>query len=116
MRCALLVSGFFFAFAVPSCAQPEVMGWGNLEGIRINGHLHAFDAGICVVEPGWTIWSRTGKERQQATFFRRGSAVEIGLSEFRPPRRLRPSLKKKTSRRRNARTNSIQFRRKTRSG
>lgn len=89
MRRALLSLCFLFAAALCSHAQPEVMGWGNLEGIRINGHLHAFDAGLCVVEPGWTIWSRTGKERQQTTFLRRGSAVEIGLSEFRPPRRLR---------------------------
>lgn len=89
MRCALLLSGFFLAGAALSYAQPEVMGWGNLEGIRIDGHLHAFDAGLCVVEPGWSVWSRTAKERQQTTFLRRGTAVEIGLTQFRPPRRLR---------------------------
>jgi len=85
MRRAFLFLCFLFAAGLCSHAQPEVMGWGNLEGIRIGGHLHAFDAGLCVVEPGWSIWSRTGKERQQTTFVRRGAAVEIGLSEFRPP-------------------------------
>lgn len=65
------------------------MGWGNLEGIRIGGHLHAFDAGLCVVQPGWSAWSRTGKERQQTTFLRRGGSFEVGLTRFRPPRRLR---------------------------
>lgn len=72
-----------------AAAQPEVMGWGNLAGIRLDGHLHAFDAGLCVVEPGWTAWSRTGKERQQTRFLRRGSTVEVELLQFRPPRRLR---------------------------
>jgi len=89
MRRAILLVSFSAIGALNAAAQPEVMGWGNLEGIRVNGHLHGFDAGLCVVEPGWSAWSRTGKERQQTTFLRRGSAVEISLTEFRPPRRLR---------------------------
>jgi len=81
---------FSFVAGLSLCnAQPEVMGWGNLAGIRVDGHLHAFDAGLCVVEPGWSLWSRTGKERQETTFLRRGDAVEVGLARFRPPRKLR---------------------------
>ena len=41
----------FLAFAGAVSAQPEVMAWGNLTGIRVDGHLLELATSICVAQP-----------------------------------------------------------------
>ncbi len=56
----------------PLFAQPEVMAWGNLTGIRVEGQLMEFESSLRVVEKGWLKFNSTGKERQQPKYDREG--------------------------------------------
>ncbi len=83
-----LILLFMSAGSIPALAQPEVMGWGNLNGIRVDGHLLEFNTGLCVVQPEWAGFTRTAKERQTTTFTRSGSAVTVKY-QIRPTREIR---------------------------
>ncbi len=56
--------GYAIATASDSNAQTEVMAWGNMTGIRVNGELMAFESSFRLAEPGWEHIHATGKERQ----------------------------------------------------
>lgn len=43
---------------------PEVMAWGNLNGIRVAGELMEFKTSVRVVHADWTKFHETAKERQ----------------------------------------------------
>ncbi|OAV70907.1 O-Glycosyl hydrolase [Bacteroidales bacterium Barb4] len=51
---------------VPSFAgaQTEVMAWGNMTGVRVDGELMEFESSLRVAERGWSSVEATGKERQ----------------------------------------------------
>jgi hypothetical protein len=71
----------FVAFTVLSCfeagAQAEVMAWGNMTGIRVEGQLMAFESSLRVVENDWSkIWM-TGKERQFRPTYHRDGASQM---------------------------------------
>jgi len=69
-------------------AQPETMAWGNLTGIRLEGQLLELNSSLCVVEPGWSDVSRTGREKQQNTYARNGKVETVSIN-MAPPRALR---------------------------
>ncbi len=66
-------------------AQPEVMAWGNITGIRVEGQLMEFESSVRVVEKGWLHYTSTGKERQQPKYDRDGLKQNIttSMKEFR---------------------------------
>ena len=66
-------------------AQPEVMAWGNITGIRVEGQLMEFETSLRIVEKGWLHYSATGKERQQPKYDREGlqQIVTTGMNGFR---------------------------------
>lgn len=69
----LLAVFVFFLFSVNSLrAQTEVMAWGNLTGIRIDGQLMEFETSIRVVAKDWSSTTATGKEKQQPKYHREG--------------------------------------------
>jgi len=75
---------YFFAFlSVSAAAQTEVMAWGNLTGIRIEGQLIEFETSFRVVETNWTWMSFTGKERNATQFNRNGSVARVSSSVMR---------------------------------
>ncbi len=80
--CAIL-----FAVFIPSAlfAQPEVMAWGNITGIRVEGQLMEFESSLRIVEKGWKNYSATGKEKQQPKYDRDGlkQIILTGMSGFR---------------------------------
>jgi hypothetical protein len=78
----------FLLFAAIVSAQPETMAWGNLTGIRVDGHLMELNSSMCVVQPDWTFVSRTGRERQTNTYKRAGK-IETVTIDMRPSRELR---------------------------
>ncbi len=43
---------------------PEVMAWGNLNGIRVEGELMEFKTSLRVVHADWSKFNETAKERQ----------------------------------------------------
>lgn len=66
-------------------AQPEVMAWGNITGIRVDGQLMEFESSLRVVEKGWLNYSATGKEKQQPKYDRDGlkQVITTGMNGFR---------------------------------
>jgi len=68
---------FTFLLSTPTTAQTEVMAWGNLTGIRVEGQLIEFETSFRVVETDWTRMSFTGRERQTTNFTRTGSVAKV---------------------------------------
>jgi O-glycosyl hydrolase len=56
--------------------QPETMAWGNLNGIRVDGHLFELNASMCVVQPDGSVFT-TGRERQTNSYSRRGKIETV---------------------------------------
>ena len=69
-------------------AQAEVMAWGNLTGIRIDGQLMEFGTSLCVVQPEWSGITRTAKERQTTSYFRSGNTTIVKI-QLVPQREIR---------------------------
>lgn len=67
----VLACGLGFA-AGEAAGQPEVMAWGNLTGIRVDGQLMAFESSVRVVGAGEAGVLRTAKERQSPRYRRDG--------------------------------------------
>jgi hypothetical protein len=65
---------FLLAFIIPVRikAQTEVMAWGNITGIRVDGQLMEFESSIRMVNNGWTYINATGREKQQPKYHRDG--------------------------------------------
>ena len=65
-----------------AAAQAEVTAWGNLEGIRVEGHLFDFETGVCLNRPDGSELNRSSKERQRPRYSRDGSirTVESALN------------------------------------
>ena len=70
-------------FSIPATAQTEVMAWGNLTGIRVEGQLIEFETSFRVVEKDWKRISFTGRERQPTRFSRSGSVAKVNSSVMR---------------------------------
>ncbi len=73
--CLLLV----LFFLIPNAfAQTEVMAWGNLTGIRIDGQLIDFESSIVVVGKYNSFVHATGKERQfRPQYIRNGETQTV---------------------------------------
>ena len=80
----IFVAGFAF-HVVPVTAQTEVMAWGNMTGIRIDGQLIEFESSFRVVESNWAKMDFTGRERQTTRFTRTGSVTKVNSSVLRVP-------------------------------
>ncbi len=61
-------------------AQTEVMAWGNLNGIRVEGQLMEFGTSLCVVGNNWTNITQTAKEKQQPKYHREGNTQNVTTS------------------------------------
>jgi len=57
--------------------QTEVMAWGNITGIRVEGQLMEFESSIRVVARDWTRIVATGKERQRPKYDREGDTQSV---------------------------------------
>src|SRR5450631_191372 len=75
-------------FAGTAHAQPEVMAWGNLTGIRVDGYLLELNTSICVAQPDGVGVFRTGRERQTNAYSRAGK-IETVKVQMRTPREFR---------------------------
>ena len=71
---SLCMTGIFvIAMMLPSApaeAQTEVMAWGNMTGIRIDGLLIDFESSVRVVNANWADMDYTGRERQRPRYTR----------------------------------------------
>jgi len=78
----------FAAFVAAAFAQPEVMAWGNLTGLRVDGHLLELATSMCVAQPELAGVSCTGREKQQNSYSRSGK-IETVTIQMRPAREFR---------------------------
>jgi len=76
---------FFALIAVCAMAQTEVMAWGNMTGIRIEGQLIEFESSFRVVETDWSRISFTARERNTTSFTRNGAVATVKSSVLRVP-------------------------------
>lgn len=81
---ACLLAGF----TGTAFGQPEVMAWGNLTGIRVDGYLLELNTSMCIAQPDGVGISRTGRERQTNAYSRSGK-VETVRIQMRTPREFR---------------------------
>jgi hypothetical protein len=63
--------------ACPLFAQPEVMAWGNITGIRVEGQLMEFESSLRVVGKDWLQIDATGMEKQRPKYDREGSRQTV---------------------------------------
>jgi hypothetical protein len=70
----------FFANFSSLHAQPELMAWGNITGIRLEGQLMEFESSLRVVAKDWLWLNATGKERQQPRFTRDNKTQTVNTS------------------------------------
>jgi hypothetical protein len=68
--------------------QPEVMAWGNLTGIRVDGYLLELNTSLCVTEADGVGVSRTGRERQNNSYSREGKTETVKI-QMRTPKEFR---------------------------
>ncbi len=61
-------------------AQTEVMAWGNITGIRVDGELMEFESSFRVVEPGWSRIFFTARERNTTNFTRTDALAKVNSS------------------------------------
>jgi hypothetical protein len=71
--CCCLLAGI----AGPAFGQPETMAWGNLTGIRMDGHLMELNTGMCVAQPDWKGVFKTGREKQTNMYARKGKVETV---------------------------------------
>lgn len=65
------------ADTVPPVSQTEVMAWGNMTGIRMDGQLMAFESSLRVVGKDWATVQSTGKEKQDHPLYHRDGDQQI---------------------------------------
>lgn len=61
-------------------AQPELMAWRNLTGIRVEGQLMDFETSLRVVKKGWTDFEATGREKQRPGYDREGMKQTVNTN------------------------------------
>ena len=70
-----------YFFITPSTfAQTEVMAWGNMTGIRVDGELMEFESSFRVVETDWSRIYFTARERNTTNFVRTDGIAKVNSS------------------------------------
>jgi hypothetical protein len=77
--------GLLAGCAGTAFGQPEVMAWGNLTGIRVEGHLFELNSSMCIAQPNLVDVFTTGREKQTNNYSRNGK-VETVTVQMRSPR------------------------------
>ena len=75
-------------FAGTASAQPEVMAWGNLTGLRVDGYLLELNTSMCIAQPDGVGVFRTGRERHTNSYSRNGK-IETVKVQMRTPKEFR---------------------------
>jgi O-glycosyl hydrolase len=68
--------GFLASCIGPASGQPETLAWGNINGIRVDGHLFELNSSLCAVAPDGKIF-QTGRERQTNSYSRNGDVETV---------------------------------------
>ena len=57
------------------------MAWGNLTGIRVDGHLFELNSSMCIAQPDWAGVFTTGREKQTNSYSRNGKTETVTFFE-----------------------------------
>jgi hypothetical protein len=77
----LIVSiGLGFFFPGHSYSQPELMAWGNLSGIRIDGQMMEFETSLRTAGTGWQKVNSTGFHMNTSKYLRDGNKQTVTTS------------------------------------
>ncbi|NQU85052.1 MAG: hypothetical protein HQ541_04760, partial [Mariniphaga sp.] len=68
---------FILSTSANLLAQSEVMAWGNIIGIRIDGQLMEFETSLRLVSNDWDSFTATAKERQRPQYDREGNLQTV---------------------------------------
>ena len=77
VRSTAAIVWFLAGFAGTAFGQPETMAWGNLTGVRVDGHLLEAATSMCVAQPDWSGVSCTGREKQTNRYSRSGKTETV---------------------------------------
>lgn len=77
LRATLLITANILMMSPSILAQAEMEGWGNLNGIRVEGQLMPFETSIMVVSADWSQTKKTAKERQRPIYNREGPTQSV---------------------------------------
>ena len=58
-------------------AQTEVMAWGNMTGIRVEGELMEFETSFRIAEQNWSAIEFTGRERHATQYSRENGVHKV---------------------------------------
>jgi hypothetical protein len=75
----ILIYSLLGTLAATGWAQPEMMQWGNLRGIRTEGQLQAFETSLQVLRPNGSLVTRTGHYAHKSAYTRRDSIQRVEL-------------------------------------
>lgn len=56
------------------------MAWGNVNGIRVDGHLFELNTSMCAVQPDGSLFT-TGRERQTNSYSRKGKIETVSIEK-----------------------------------
>lgn len=73
--CFILLSSLLISSRLS--AQTEVMAWGNITGIRVEGQLMEFESSLSVIGKEGAVISATGRERQRPKYHRDGLSQTV---------------------------------------
>ncbi len=67
------------ALASPAFPQAELEQWGNVRGIRVEGHLHAFETSLALVRTDGSVSSRTAHYANRSAYRRDGTRQRVDV-------------------------------------
>jgi hypothetical protein len=67
-------------FEIPLYSQPELMAWGNLSGIRIDGQMMEFETSLRTAGIGWQKINSTGFHMNASKYLRDGDKQTVTTS------------------------------------
>ncbi|MDR2968491.1 MAG: hypothetical protein LBV32_02665 [Tannerellaceae bacterium] len=76
----LAVCGMIFGGSTTALSQSEVMAWGNIIAIRVQGEPMEFESSLRLADPDWTYIQSTGKERQRPEYIREGNTQTVATA------------------------------------
>lgn len=75
-----LFLGLWMVIVAQAAAQPEITQWGSLRGLRVEGHLFAFESNLELRQRDGSVVARTGHYANRSEYSRDGSAQQVKVT------------------------------------
>jgi hypothetical protein len=77
LKIRLIAAALAAACSTLAPAQPELAQWGSLRGLRVDGHLFAFESRLELVQADGTVAARTGHYANRSAYTRAGRTQRV---------------------------------------